>query len=381
MNTMSRNNVDDSENNTSHLLIDSYPDLLSEWDYEKNNHENINVSKITYGSRVKAYWKCLVCNGSYWMKVHHRTSGHGCPYCAGQKVLKGYNDLASQCPELVYSEWDWAENNYHHINPYDLTKNSSVMVYWKCNVYKHDYMMRIKDRTGSKPRGCPYCARQKVLAGFNDLMSNHPDLIQSSWDWIENNRIGLKPDAITSHSRIKAYWRCEYCKHSCLIRVDSKVNGHDCLHCSNRISKQENQVVDFIREYLCEHYDNMKYTMFRSIKFKRIYELLGVDIDMVLSDDLQAHLLKELDVYIPELSLAIEYDGDYWHDDKMMLMKYGMTNSEAHKIKQQLCEQAGIKIIFITEHDWLSNADDVKNLIIDCINDIYCYMICEKQCF
>ena len=49
--------------------------------------------------------KCI----SYIASVGSRIKGTGCPYCAGQKVLEGYNDLATTNPELL-EEWDYQKN-------------------------------------------------------------------------------------------------------------------------------------------------------------------------------------------------------------------------------------------------------------------------------
>ena len=283
----------------NNLLTVKYPDLLNEWDYDRNNHENINVNKIKSGSGVKAWWHCESCHGKYRMVVYRKTKGAKCPYCTGKKVLIGYNDLQSKYPELVNSEWDW----------------------------------------------------------------------------IENDRKSLQPDEITYGSSIKASWSCSKCKHKWKARIDKRtalMNPTGCPHCSHRISKQENQVAEYITDYMSNyaslHDVNITYTMHRSIKFKKIYELLGIHTDYVLSSDLQSHLSKEIDIYIPELSLAIEYDGDYWHSDEVMLSLRGMTNDKAHRIKQELCTQAGIKLVFITEHDWVNNTDCMKQMLINEIN-------------
>ena len=88
--------------------------------------------------------------------------------------------------------------------------------------------------------------------------------------------------------------------------------------------------------------------------------MMNLNADILDNKSLKQHLLKELDIYIPELSLAVEYDGDYWHDDKRMMETRGLTNNQAHIIKQELCKQAGIELIFITEHGWLNDSESVK---------------------
>ena len=176
---------------------------------------------------------------------------------------------------------------------------------------------------------------------------------------------------------VKPAWKCRKCRHIWRATVNNRTRStikSGCPACAHRVSKQENQVADYIDSYLCKHYNNMNYTILRSIKFKKIYKMLSIDTNSILSDDLQSHLLKELDIYIPELNLAVEYDGDYWHDDEVMLNHRGITNTDAHVIKQTLCEQAGIDLIFITEHEWLHDTENVKVMIKNIIMRIINHM-------
>lgn len=352
--------------NSSNLLIIAYPDLLTEWDYARNEHDNINVNKITYGSKIKAWWLCHKCHGSYQMRVSHRTSGSGCPYCAGRKVLAGFNDLASQFPELVESEWDWFMNDKLGLKPNAIIKYSHVKTWWLCKQHGHSFEMEAYKRT-LHGYGCPYCAGQKVLLGFNDLQSKYPELMKD-WDYSKNK--GVDPSRITYGSGLKAWWCCHECSHEWITAVNQRtgVNNTGCPACMmhHHISNHENQVADFIDDYMHSNYPEYDYTMQRSISFRRIYENMNVDIDSLssigsLGNDVINHLNKQLDIYIPELGLAVEYDGDYWHDDKRMLKKYGMTNSDSHMIKQELCSHVGIKLVFITEHEWLHDNDNMIN--------------------
>lgn len=63
----------------------------------------------------------------------------------------------------------------------------------------------------------------------------------------------------------------------------------------------------------------------------------------------------ELDVYIPELKLGIEYDGEYWHNLPNM--------KKRDHIKDSYCRNRNIELIRIKEHDWLNNKQEVKNFI------------------
>ena len=358
-------------------LMSKYPELVeSEWDWVKNNEKGLKPDSIMPSSRLKTWWRCEHYAHNYEMAVYNKTGPNkqGCPYCTGHKVLRGFNDLNSKYPELVKSSWDWNRNSKNDLKPDEITYGSHKLAAWKCSVYKHDYTMTINHRiTGT---GCPYCAGNKVLPGFNDLASQYPELVNSEWNYARNNAIKLYPNEITSSSNRKAWWICSECGHEWFTSVahrTSVMNPTGCPKCAEHyhISKQENQVADYINTYLCSHYPCSYYTMFRSIKFKKIYELLHINTNNALSDDLKSHLLKEIDIYIPELNLAIEYDGDYWHDNSVMLTQRGLTNDDAHQIKNELCEHAGIELLFISEHDWLHDTENVKQIIADIIDTAY----------
>ena len=61
---------------------------------------------LVFGSMVKVGWKCEL--GHQWKaSVARRSSGRGCSICVGQKVLVGFNDLATINPELAAQADGW----------------------------------------------------------------------------------------------------------------------------------------------------------------------------------------------------------------------------------------------------------------------------------
>jgi hypothetical protein len=68
----------------------------------------------------------------------------------------------------------------------------------------------------------------------------------------------------------------------------------------------------------------------------------------------------ELDIFIPELKLAFEYNGLYWHSDKYKPKNY-------HLDKTNLCEEKNIHLIHVYEDDWLDKQDIVKSRILNLI--------------
>lgn len=66
----------------------------------------------------------------------------------------------------------------------------------------------------------------------------------------------------------------------------------------------------------------------------------------------------ELDIYLPDLKLAFEYNGIYWHSDIY-------KNKNYHSIKTNKCLDIGVQLIHIWEDDWLYKKDIVKSRILN----------------
>lgn len=100
--------------------------LLREWDTARN--APLTPQAVTYGSHTPVWWRCE--NGHEWEAVvYTRTHGSGCPFCAGKKAQAGFNDLATQYPELA-RQWDYTKNI--PVLPADVTTGSHRLVWWKC---------------------------------------------------------------------------------------------------------------------------------------------------------------------------------------------------------------------------------------------------------
>lgn len=73
----------------------------------------------------------------------------------------------------------------------------------------------------------------------------------------------------------------------------------------------------------------------------------------------------QLDIYIPELNLGIEYNGKQhysltrkFHDDK----KDFLYRKECDALKKKLCKKNGVKLIIFTYREKLSYVSVVKKL-------------------
>ncbi len=83
----------------------------------------------------------------------------------------------------------------------------------------------------------------------------------------------------------------------------------------------------------------------------------------------------ELDVYIPDKKLAVEYNGLYWHSENG-----GGKDKNYHLNKTKMCESKGIRLIHIFEDEWVYNSDIIKNKLKYIIGDINQNVIYARKC-
>jgi hypothetical protein len=131
-----------------------------------------------------------------------------------------------------------------------------------------------------------------------------------------------------------------YNMNPCRICQNAKLDFNQC-------SNEENDLYEFIKR-------NTSYNIIRHYKLSR----------------------KELDIYIPDLKLAFEFDGTYWHMDPRIYKETDINkvknntakelwDMEVEKIK--ICNELKINCYIITEIDWLSDQENVKSRILNYI--------------
>jgi hypothetical protein len=200
-----------------------YPQLLEEWSSSRN--AGISPSQVSPGSNKKYWWECGL--GHEWeARAYNRTKprGTGCPYCLNQKVLAGYNDLATTHPTIC-SEFLTTKNV--GIDPSQIIAGSEKRFWWICDL-GHEWEASPASRTRLNS-GCPVCAGVKVWSGFNDLASQHPKLAR---EWSDKN--GIPADHQLAGGNKKAWWRCSN-GHEWQTKINVRVKlGANCPVCSNQ---------------------------------------------------------------------------------------------------------------------------------------------------
>lgn len=194
------------------VVLKGFNDLASKNPELAKEADGWDPTTVTASSGKNLSWKCN--KGHRWnSSVYHRNNmKSGCPYCAGKKVLLGFNDLATTHPHLAKESDQW--------DPTKVSKGFGKKLNWKCPI-GHRY----RETPNKRSRGdaCPYCSGHKVLIGFNDFKTTNPELIEfvDGWD----------PTTVTSKSDKRRQWKCSE-RHSWKTQVKSITLGTRCPTCA-----------------------------------------------------------------------------------------------------------------------------------------------------
>ena len=106
---------------------------------------------------------------------------------------------------------------------------------------------------------------------------------------------------------------------------------------------------------------------------RELVEFVKLYNDNVLTNTRLILKPLELDIYIPNKKLAIEFDGLYWHSENED------KPSNYHLTKTELCEKQGIQLIHVFENEWKCKQDIVKSRIKNLLG-IYDKTIFARKC-
>ena len=179
------------------LLRDEFKEIFKQWHPKLNG--NLDAATITASSNRKVFW-LGPCKHEWSASVASRTRiGAGCPFCANQRVLQGFNDLQSQLPELA-AQWDFLGND---LTPSEALAGGNKKFRWLCRE-GHSYLRSVTER--KQGYGCDYCSGHRVLQGFNDLATRFPS-IAAEWNEKLN---GLRACDTLPNSTAKRHWTCGF---------------------------------------------------------------------------------------------------------------------------------------------------------------------------
>jgi len=277
-----------------------FPEISAEWHPSKNG--DIVPSEVSPRTTKIFWWLCSKDISHEWQASNSnrtRKNGGGCPYCSNKRVdpkrslLAVYPDLAQQ----------WHPTKNRGALPSEVPPNGKTTVWWKCSqASDHEWRAPIYSRASGV--GCPFCANRKV-SYTNRLSTIFPELIKE-WDFDKNTH--LSPDKITIGSAKYAWWICQRestHRWRTIVRRRTQKNGSNCPFCTSQTSEPE------IRLYV---------------------ELLSIFPNVVNRHKIEG---VEIDLFIPSLNVGIEYDGSYFHRNKLI----------ADKKKNAFINKRGINLI------------------------------------
>ncbi len=257
-------------------LAKMHPELIKEWS-DKNGE--LRPEDVSYGSNQKVWWKGK-CGHIWRASVKNRSNGSSCPFCSGNQVLYGVNDLQSNRPEVAA---EWSDKNYPMM-PSDVTLRANKKVWWKCNTCGHEWQARVADR--AEGHGCPVCAGAIVLSGHNDLATRYPGIAE---EWGEENEDA--PSMYSPKSRKKVWWNCKKCGFHWEAVINTRVLGQECPLC---------RAISYERERAFEKADKTKFMIqtFKGFAEERNMEIRFND---------EANIGVPLRIYFPEERVAVEF--------------------------------------------------------------------------
>lgn len=357
-----------------------YPELAKEWHPTLNG--TVKPSEIAPKSNIKFYWMCEK-GHVYDASADKRTIGQGCPFCANRRLLVGFNDLKTRCPEAA-EDWDYEMNIGA---PEDYKYCSNLSAHWKCKRCGSKWESLIKDRVRAK-YGCKTCskiagAQSKSTTHASRTGGIHDPLLLAEWDYERNETL---PSEHSPQSNKYAYWICSKCGYHYRSKINNRANERKCACCSNKV------VVPGINDLATTHPQlakewhpskNMPLTPQQVSygKGKKVWwvcpeghefpatilhrasggtncpvcnsgrqtsfaeQAVYYYVKKVFPDAINRytdifHKGMELDIYIPSMKLGIEYDGKAWH-------KADKRSREEKKYR--ICKENGIRLLRIME--------------------------------
>ena len=110
----------------------------------------------------------------------------------------------------------------------------------------------------------------------------------------------------------------------------------------------------------CEKHKNSNYS---SKKENEIFDFIKEKYDGIIEQNYRKFDNKELDIYLPELKLGIEFNGLYWHSEKQ-------KNKSDHFDKYVYFKNLNINLINIWEDDWNFKSQIVKSILLNSLGII-----------
>ena len=267
-------------------------------------------------------------NNEYDVKPTDFLSGNRCPKCMFRSVTKGIDSFKEEVYDLVGDEYTVLSDAY-------INNGEKIIIQHNAEYCSNNtYSVRPIDFT-SMGRRCAICSAKKV----GDSNRKSLDTFKTEVYNLVGTDYVVLGDYIDWKTKTLFRHNIPSCKNEFEMRPGNFItNGNRCPKCAKfgSISNAEIDIICFIKNYYSGE--------------------IRVSDRSVLSG-------SEIDVYLPDINLGIEYNGFYWHSDKF-------KDKDYHLKKLNKAHEAGINLLFIDEVDWLNKENICKARILYHINGI-----------
>ena len=329
-------------------LATTHPDLLSQWHQTMN--KRFTAYQISAGSHKKVWWKCDKGEDHEWYtSPGGRTQDNlGCPFCSHRKVSIT-NSLYNKYPKLA-EQWHPTLNG--NLTPKKVVGGGLKSVWWKCNKgVDHEWKTTINSRI-DQGSGCPYCSNRYVSV-TNSLEAKYPKLAKQ---WHPKLNGDLTPDKVVHGTHKTIWWKCnkgeghEWKTHGTGGRTQ---RDYGCPFCTLTPQSRQELIITF-----------------ELIQFFKGINPRGYKASI-------SGKIRSLDIYIPTLNLGIEFDGAYFHKDKvakdkLKTLQFKKEGFDIFRVRQQSKQD---KLKKLTKNDVISkypyNGKELVNNVLKQIMKMY----------
>ena len=281
------------------------------YDYSLVNYEN-NHTQIE-----------IICteHGKFLQSPKDHLSGKGCSSCGKEKtksrLMLSKDEFIKRANEVHGYRYDYSNVKY---------TDTRTKVEIVCTEHGSFFQSPNKHMQGN---GCKVCGRERTIEHnfltLDDFIKKARNIHGDKYDYSKSLYTG-------ADSKMEII--CV--KHGSFLQTPhNHLKGTNCPSCGASISKPEIKLKDFIRSF----YKGEIITNSKSIIPP-----------------------MELDIYIPSLNLAIEFNGGYWHSEKFKDKNY-------HICKYNLCKDKGIRLVSIWEWEILKDKTKIENFIKNLISE------------
>ena len=271
---------------------------------------------------------------------------HGCPICNSK--LKSEKAKKQHKNKRVYPQWfiDELVNEEDKEKAKSSILTSKDIVTFKCengHEYRQLVGVHISLSTGEKKYGCPCEKNERIQSSLKEYFLKTKKVVYPQWfvDEIVNEEDKVNAIKGFLPGKKKYLFKCinghEYSMTiSNRIKLSTGEEKHGCPHCNNSRSKVELEIEEYVKSlgYNTEH--------------KRFRD----------SDN----RIFEIDIFIPEKNVGIEYNGSYYHS-----LNDNRINKKYHYDKFNECRKQDILLITIFDIEWDNRKEEIKQYINDII--------------